>query len=55
RRRFLSPESVRILSDWYTEHEDHPYPSDQIVERLANRANISVFQVKKWMANKRVR
>lgn len=55
RRKFLSPESVRVLNEWYSVNKNHPYPNDETVEFLAEKAGISIFQVKKWMANKRVR
>ena len=55
KRRFLSTSAIQILSDWYSEHLDHPYPDEEDVEELAKKASISECQVKKWMANKRVR
>ena len=55
RRKFLSQHATTILSDWYARHNKYPYPIEQEVETLAKLANISTCQVKKWMANKRVR
>ena len=43
------------MKDWYTRHFDHPYPSDAEVEWLAQEGGVTPTQVKKWMANKRVR
>jgi hypothetical protein len=47
--------STCILSGWYTDHIHYPYPSDLEVEELAEETGLSKEQVKKWMANKRVR
>ena len=55
RRKFLSTSAVSVLNGWYEAHYDHPYPGDTVVGELATTAKITVPQVKKWMANKRVR
>ncbi len=55
RRKFLDQHAINILTAWYDSHQDHPYPDDATVEFLAQTANLAVSQVKKWMANKRVR
>ena len=55
KRKFLTSEAVSLLQAWYDKHEDHPYPDEDTVEDLAREAKVSVPQVKKWMANKRVR
>lgn len=55
RGKKMSAESTCILSAWYTEHIRYPYPSDLEVEQLAEETGLSHQQVKKWMANKRVR
>lgn len=54
-KKFLSSSAVEILTEWYGQHQDHPYPEEETVRELARRAQISPAQVKKWMANKRVR
>lgn len=54
-RRFLNRTAVRLMEAWYQQNFDHPYPPDDIVVRLAIEGGISASQVKKWMANKRVR
>ncbi|XP_050390430.2 uncharacterized protein LOC126809721 [Patella vulgata] len=53
--RLLSPETIRMLSNWYDAHMTYPYPNDEDVEELATRGGITHGQVRKWLANKRVR
>ncbi|XP_052066107.1 uncharacterized protein LOC127705799 [Mytilus californianus] len=55
RPRQIKPEATRILTEWYDAHVTYPYPNDKEVEELANITNLYTKQVKKWMANKRVR
>ena len=40
---------------WYSEHIRYPYPSDLEVQQLSDATGLTAQQVKKWMANKRVR
>ncbi|XP_062573442.1 uncharacterized protein LOC134235321 [Saccostrea cucullata] len=51
----ITADSTRILSAWYDEHIRYPYPSDLEVEQLAKQTGLTQQQIKKWMANKRVR
>ncbi|RNA25745.1 Pre-B-cell leukemia transcription factor 4, partial [Brachionus plicatilis] len=53
--RFLSNRAVSLLNKWFIENRDYPYPDEQTTDYLAREAEISVKQVKKWFANKRVR
>ena len=53
--RMLTSQATEILTNWYQAHVQYPYPSDAEVEHLAKLTNITNRQVKKWMANKRVR
>ncbi|XP_063400092.1 uncharacterized protein LOC134684716 [Mytilus trossulus] len=55
RPRQIKPEATQILTEWYDAHVTYPYPNDDEVEALAKISNLSAKQVKKWMANKRVR
>ena len=55
KRKNLSSTAIMVLTDWYNQHFNHPYPSDQDLQQLATAGDITVTQVKKWMANKRVR
>ena len=51
----LNDQAVRIMTSWYERHIQHPYPNNSAAEVLAKAGNITVEQVKKWFANKRMR
>ena len=51
----LNDQAVRIMTNWYERHIEHPYPNASAAEVLAKTGNITVEQVKKWFANKRMR
>lgn len=53
--RSLSPDAVSLLETWYYNNIQHPYPDETQVLNLSGEAKISIVQVRKWMANKRVR
>ena len=55
KRQFHPAEARRILKEWYDDHIAYPYLTDSDVEDLARNGDITEEQVKKWMANKRVR
>ena len=55
RRRALSDQAVNVLESWYYRNIHHPYPNDKDVTQLASQGHVSIVQVRKWMANKRVR
>lgn len=55
KKKQLNPRAVELMETWYVEHFDHPYPSDETIEHFVRNGDITVTQVKKWMANKRVR
>lgn len=48
-------EPSQVLNNWYQCHINYPYPTDQEVQELVTLSGLSRKQVKKWMANKRVR
>ena len=54
-KRVLNSLSVRIMDSWYKRNLRHPYPSLETAEVLASAGKITVEQVKKWFANKRLR
>lgn len=54
-KRALNPLATRIMENWYRKNTRHPYPSLDAAEVLANAGGITVEQVKKWFANKRLR
>lgn len=51
----INPVALRILSNWYERNREHPYPSYETAEVMAKAGNITVEQVKKWFANRRLR
>lgn len=53
--RQITPGATRMLNDWYDCHVQYPYPTEDDIQLLMDMTNLSSPQVKKWMANKRVR
>lgn len=51
----ISQDPSQALNNWYQSHINYPYPTDQEVQELVTLSGLSRKQVKKWMANKRVR
>ncbi|KAF1977571.1 hypothetical protein BU23DRAFT_527071 [Bimuria novae-zelandiae CBS 107.79] len=47
--------AVKILKDWLIAHMDHPYPSEEEKETLAQQAGLTLNQISNWMANTRRR
>ncbi|KAK2169620.1 hypothetical protein LSH36_8g03032 [Paralvinella palmiformis] len=54
-KRYLSPVALDMMESWYEQHFQHPYPSDDVVCYIVRHGKVTPAQVKKWMANKRVR
>lgn len=54
-RPLLSKKAVRLMEDWYEQHLEHPYPSNTVINQIADKGNVQIEQVKKWFANKRNR
>lgn len=55
RKGVLNPIAVRIMTSWYVNNSEHPYPSYESAEIMAKAGDITVEQVKKWFANRRRR
>ncbi len=55
RTRLLNSKAVKCMTEWYEQHIDNPYPTDQEKQEMANLGNITLAQVKAWFANKRNR
>ena len=51
----LSAVAVRVMQNWYERNAEHPYPSHDTCSVMAQAGGITVEQVKKWFANKRLR
>lgn len=55
RSRSLNPMALEMMESWYERHFHHPYPSNEMVSYFVQHGQLTVGQVKKWMANKRAR
>ena len=53
--KHLNQMAIRIMKTWYQRNIRHPYPSQDTAEFFAKAGGITVEQVKKWFANKRMR
>ncbi|KJZ78002.1 hypothetical protein HIM_02639 [Hirsutella minnesotensis 3608] len=51
----FSRESVRILKNWLSSHNRHPYPSDEEKEALQRQTGLNKTQITNWLANARRR
>ncbi|RSL54550.1 hypothetical protein CEP53_007402 [Fusarium sp. AF-6] len=51
----FSSRSVRILRNWFADHESHPYPSPKDVEALQLQTGLSGQQITNWFGNFRRR
>ena len=54
-RKYLNPQATDLMELWYKENRQHPYPSILDLNKLAQDGHITLAQVRKWMANKRMR
>ena len=55
RARQLNPVAVRIMTKWYDQNQQHPYPTSDTVDVMADAGKVTPSQVRKWFANKRKR
>lgn len=51
----FSRESVRILKNWLSTHNRHPYPSEEEREMLQRQTGLNKTQITNWLANARRR
>ncbi|TWU78539.1 hypothetical protein ED733_002224 [Metarhizium rileyi] len=51
----FSRESVKILKNWLSTHNRHPYPSDEEKEALQRQTGLNKTQITNWLANARRR
>ncbi|KAK2768292.1 hypothetical protein FQN54_000145 [Arachnomyces sp. PD_36] len=51
----FSREAVRIMKNWLTDHNDHPYPTDKEKDELKTRTGLKRSQISNWLANARRR
>jgi len=55
RRRSLSKRATDLLNQWFFDHINDPYPSDEEKSMLAAQCVLSMNQVNNWFGNKRIR
>lgn len=53
--RKLRPRATKMLTQWFENHLDHPYPTDAEKQLLAVQSGVTVEQVTTWFSNKRSR
>ncbi|CAF1272014.1 unnamed protein product [Didymodactylos carnosus] len=51
----LPSKAVDVMSQWYSQHEQSPYPSRKLRDSMAKQGGIHEQQVKTWFCNKRNR
>jgi hypothetical protein len=51
----FSRESSKLLTQWFENHYNYPYPSKEETETLQERTGLSRTQIKNWLANTRRR
>jgi hypothetical protein len=54
-RRSLSKKATEVLTQWFFEHINDPYPSDEEKAMLATQCSLTLNQVNNWFGNKRIR
>ena len=55
KKKGLPQKATRLLNEWFDQHLDHPYPTEQEKRLLSARGDLTVEQVSRWFANKRSR
>lgn len=51
----FSRESSKILTRWFENHYNYPYPSKEEIDTLQGQTGLSKTQIKNWLANTRRR
>jgi len=55
KRRALPKKAAESLSNWFFEHLNDPYPSEEEKSLLAAAGGLTITQVNNWFGNKRIR
>ena len=55
KKKKLPQKATKLLNEWFEQHMDHPYPTEEEKKLLSSRCDITVEQVSRWFANKRTR
>ncbi|RAH86994.1 hypothetical protein BO86DRAFT_384979 [Aspergillus japonicus CBS 114.51] len=48
-------ETIRLLKEWLSQHQDHPYPSKEERRELLLQTGLTPTQLRNWLANTRRR
>ena len=51
----ITSDAVCVMTSWYDQHADHPYPTRAELSIMAETCGISAEQVRKWFYNRRQR
>ena len=51
----ITSDAVCVMTSWYDQHADHPYPTRTELSVMAETCGISAEQVRKWFYNRRQR
>ena len=54
-KRQLNSHAIQLMEDWFSHNVSHPYANSTAMEELATAGSVTVSQVRKWLANKRMR
>ena len=55
KKKRLPQKATKLLNEWFEQHFDNPYPSEEEKKTLSTRCEITLEQVARWFANKRSR
>ncbi|PAV72376.1 hypothetical protein WR25_03973 isoform C [Diploscapter pachys] len=55
KRKNFDKDTTSILQAYFDKHLDHPYPSEEHKQMLAQQCGITVQQVNNWFGNQRIR
>jgi hypothetical protein len=55
KRKALPKKAAEVLSNWFFEHLNDPYPSEEEKSMLAAAGGLTITQVNNWFGNKRIR
>ena len=55
RNKLLNQTAINIMTEWFESHLNHPYPTQEEKELMAEKGGITLAQVVSWFNNKRNR
>jgi len=54
-RRHLDTDQKQMLIDWYVQHLDYPYPTEDKKQDFSEKTDLSLNQINNWFTNTRRR